>query len=97
MIEGTLNDRYLHFHPLPKHQSGDKHSRGRVLVIAGHLDVPGAALLAGLGALRAGAGVLRIATCRTSAAQLGIALPEARVFGCSETKGGGIDPSNSQS
>jgi ADP-dependent NAD(P)H-hydrate dehydratase len=69
MIEGTLNDRYLHFHPLPKHQSGDKHSRGRVLVIAGHLDVPGAAVLAGLGALRAGAGLLRIATCRTNAPQ----------------------------
>lgn len=47
MIEGTLNDQYLRVHPLPKHQAGDKHSRGRVLIIAGHLNVPGAALLAG--------------------------------------------------
>jgi hydroxyethylthiazole kinase-like uncharacterized protein yjeF len=31
----------------------------------------------------------------SSAAQLGIAVPEARVFGCSETKDGGIDLSNS--
>jgi ADP-dependent NAD(P)H-hydrate dehydratase len=90
MIEGTLNDRYLHFHPLPKHQSGDKHSRGRVLVIAGHLDVPGAALLAGLGALRAGAGVLRIATCRTNAPHIGAAMPEAMVVGCAETSAGEI-------
>jgi ADP-dependent NAD(P)H-hydrate dehydratase len=90
MIEGTLNDRYLHFHPLPKHQSGDKHSRGRVLVIAGHLDVPGAAVLAGLGALRAGAGVLRIATCRTNAPHIGAAMPEAMVVGCAETSAGEI-------
>jgi hydroxyethylthiazole kinase-like uncharacterized protein yjeF len=57
--------------------------------------MPGAAVLAGVGALRAGAGVLRIATCLSSVVQIGIAVPEARVFGCSETKGGGIDPTNS--
>jgi hypothetical protein len=33
MIEGTLNDRYLRFHPLPKHQSGDKHNPKAGLVI----------------------------------------------------------------
>jgi hydroxyethylthiazole kinase-like uncharacterized protein yjeF len=87
---------FLRDHPLPQpEKDGDKKQRGRVLVIAGSVEVPGAAVLAGVGALRAGAGVLRIATCRSSAAQLGIAVPEARVFGCSETKGGGIDPSNS--
>jgi NAD(P)H-hydrate repair Nnr-like enzyme with NAD(P)H-hydrate dehydratase domain len=56
--------------------------------------MPGAAYLAGVGALRAGAGVLRIATCQSSTAQIGVALPEARVFGCSQTRGGGIDPAN---
>jgi NAD(P)H-hydrate repair Nnr-like enzyme with NAD(P)H-hydrate dehydratase domain len=87
---------FLRGHPLPHpEKEEDKKQRGRVLVIAGSVEVPGAAVLAGVGALRAGAGVLRIATCRSSAAQLGIAVPEARVFGCSETKGGGIDPSNS--
>ena len=91
-----VTPQFLREHPLPEpEKEGDKKERGRVLVIAGSVEVPGAAVLAGLGALRAGAGVLRIATCRSSAAQLGIALPEARVFGCSETKGGGIDPSNS--
>jgi hydroxyethylthiazole kinase-like uncharacterized protein yjeF len=91
-----VTPQFLRDHPLPQPaKEGDKKQRGRVLVIAGSVEVPGAAVLAGVGALRAGAGVLRIATCRSSAAQLGIAVPEARVFGCSETKGGGIDPSNS--
>ena len=90
MTVTPLDERYLRLHPLPTHSEGDKHSRGRVLVIAGHLDLPGAALLAGLGALRAGAGVLRIATCRTNAPHLGVAMPEAMVIGCSENSAGEI-------
>jgi hydroxyethylthiazole kinase-like uncharacterized protein yjeF len=86
----------LRAHALPKHeQAGDKKVRGSALVIAGSVEVPGAALLAGLGVLRAGAGVLRIATCRSTAAQLGIAMPEALILGCRETPSGGIDPSES--
>jgi ADP-dependent NAD(P)H-hydrate dehydratase len=41
-----------------------------VLIIAGSIEVPGAALLAGLGVLRAGAGILQIATCRSAALHL---------------------------
>jgi hydroxyethylthiazole kinase-like uncharacterized protein yjeF len=90
-----VTPQFLRDHPLPRpEKEGDKKERGRVLVIAGSVEVPGAAVLAGVGALRAGAGVLRIATCQSSAAQLGIAVPEARVFGCSETAGGGINPVN---
>lgn len=86
---------YLRANPPPQvDECGDKHSRGRVFVIAGNVEVPGAALLAGLGALRAGAGVLQIATCKSNAAHLGVAMPEARVIGCRETAGGEIDPSN---
>src|SRR5947199_3610068 len=86
---------FLRAHPLPRHEEGgDKQVRGRVLVIAGSVEVPGAALLAGLGALRAGAGVLQIATCRSAAPHLAIAMPEAKVVGCSETAAGGIDLSN---
>jgi ADP-dependent NAD(P)H-hydrate dehydratase len=85
----------LHTHPLPRHeQQGDKQARGRVLVIAGSVEVPGAALLAGLGVLRAGAGILQIATCRSAAPHLAMAMPEAMVVGCSETPAGGIDPAN---
>jgi ADP-dependent NAD(P)H-hydrate dehydratase len=76
---------------LPRHEEGeDKDQRGRVLVVAGSAEVPGAALLCGVGALRAGAGKLRIATCRGVAPQLGVAVPEAFVMGLDETPGGGI-------
>jgi hydroxyethylthiazole kinase-like uncharacterized protein yjeF len=90
MIEAVIDPEYLRSHPLPKHQAGDKHSRGRVLVVAGNLEMPGAAYLAGLGALRAGAGVLRIATCRTNAPHLGAIMPEAMVIGFQENSAGEI-------
>jgi hypothetical protein len=54
--------------PLPRPgQDGDKEERGRVLVIGGSREVPGGALLAGVAALRAGAGKLQIATNRSIA------------------------------
>jgi ADP-dependent NAD(P)H-hydrate dehydratase len=96
MNPARVTPEYLRAHPLPRHdQEGDKQARGRVLVIAGSAEVPGAALLAGLGALRAGAGILQIATCRSAASPLGIAMPEAMVIGCRETPAGGIDPASS--
>ncbi len=89
--------QFLEAHPLPRHQQeGDKQARGRVLVIAGSVEVPGAALLAGLGVLRAGAGILQIATCCSAAPHLAMAMPEAMVVGCAETPGGGIDPASAQ-
>ncbi|WP_431856046.1 NAD(P)H-hydrate dehydratase [Azospirillum sp.] len=79
--------------PLPQPGAdGDKEDRGRVLVIGGSTEVPGGALLAGTAALRAGAGKLQIATVRSVAPHLGLAVPEARVFGLPETPAGGIDP-----
>ena len=77
--------------PLPRHRDGeDKNQRGRVLVIGGSVEVPGGALLAGLAGLRAGAGKLQIATCRSVAPHLAVAVPEARVIGLEETPAGGI-------
>lgn len=77
--------------PLPQpDDDGDKETRGRVLVIAGSVPVPGGALLSGIGALRAGAGKLQIATAASIAPHLGLALPEALVAGLPETAGGGI-------
>jgi ADP-dependent NAD(P)H-hydrate dehydratase len=91
----AVTPQFLHTHPLPRHeQQGDKQARGRVLVIAGSVEVPGAALLAGLGALRAGAGILQIATCQSAAPHLAMAMPEAMVVGCRETPAGGIDSAN---
>ena len=84
---------FLRRNPLPQpDDDGDKESRGRALVIGGSMEVPGAALLAGTAALRAGAGKLQVATCRSIAPHLGLALPEALVVGLPETPAGGIDP-----
>jgi len=70
-----------------------KDTRGSVLVIGGSTDVPGAILLAGTAALRAGAGKLQLATPRDVAPGLAIAVPEARVLGLARTESGDIDPS----
>ncbi|WP_247875963.1 NAD(P)H-hydrate dehydratase [Azospirillum sp. TSH100] len=79
--------------PLPQPDGdGDKETRGRVLVVAGSVPVPGGALLAGIGVLRAGAGKLQIATAASIAPHLGLALPEALVIGLPETADGGIAP-----
>lgn len=84
---------WLHRHPLPVHEgNGDKEARGRVLVVAGSLEVPRAALLAAVAALRAGAGKLQIGTCRSVASALGLAVPESMVLMLAETEAGGIDP-----
>jgi hydroxyethylthiazole kinase-like uncharacterized protein yjeF len=92
MIE--ITPQVLRAMPLPQPGDGDKRQRGDVLVIAGSRNVPGAALLAGVAALRAGAGRLRIATCRSNASGLAVAIPEAFVLGLSESSAGGMDASN---
>ncbi|HEY4304443.1 MAG TPA: NAD(P)H-hydrate dehydratase [Gemmatimonadaceae bacterium] len=68
--------------PLPKiGGASDKEDRGCAMVIGGSEATPGAALLAGVAALRAGAGKLQIATPNDVAIQLGLAVPEAMVIG----------------
>lgn len=85
----------LRSRPLPRHAPGDdKESRGRVLVIGGGPETPGAVLLAGIAALRAGAGKLQIATGESVAAALAVRVPEARVFRLPETAEGGLDPAS---
>jgi ADP-dependent NAD(P)H-hydrate dehydratase len=76
--------------PLPDPREGDKKARGDVLVIGGSVQVPGAPLLAGTAALRAGAGRLRVATCRVHATLLGLSIPQALVLGVDESPNGGI-------
>ena len=79
--------------PLPEpDEGGSKHDRGTVLVVGGAASTPGAVLLAVLGALRAGAGRLSVATVRSTQVALGVALPEALVDGLPETPGGALDP-----
>ena len=70
----------------------DKEARGRIVVVAGSREIPGAAVLAATAALRAGAGKLAIATGASVAAQMAFAMPEARVIALPETAAGGFDP-----
>ncbi|MFI5845204.1 NAD(P)H-hydrate dehydratase [Catenuloplanes sp. NPDC051500] len=69
---------------------GGKDARGTVLVVGGSRFTPGAVLLAGVAALRAGAGVLQLAVAESTAAALSIAVPEALVAGLPETPGGSV-------
>jgi hydroxyethylthiazole kinase-like uncharacterized protein yjeF len=69
-----------------------KEARGTALVLGGSASTPGAVRLAGEAALRAGAGKLKLATARSVAAPLAVAVPEARVIGYDEDRGGSIDP-----
>lgn len=71
---------------------GDKHDRGTVVVVGGSRSTPGAVLLAGLAALRVGAGRLSVATVASTSVAVGVALPEALVDGLPEGAGGSLDP-----
>jgi ADP-dependent NAD(P)H-hydrate dehydratase len=86
-----LDDAALRRWPLPQPDAaGDKEHRGRVLVIAGCAEMPGAAVLAATAALRAGAGKLVIAAPADAAPWIAMAMPEARVIGLPERKRGGL-------
>jgi ADP-dependent NAD(P)H-hydrate dehydratase len=75
--------------PAPEGERG-KEDRGRVLVVGGSRRVPGAAVLAGVAALRAGAGTLQIATSASVAPSVAVAIPEAYVVGLREDRHGEI-------
>jgi ADP-dependent NAD(P)H-hydrate dehydratase len=85
-----LDHSALKAKPLPPVVDGDKESKGRLLILAGSRDVPGAALLAATAAMRAGAGKLAIATVGSVALQLAVAMPEAMVIGLPEHRDGGF-------
>ena len=86
-----LTARALRARPLPRpDEGGDKEDRGRTLVVGGAPTLPGALVLAGTAVLRAGAGKLQLATCRSVALHVGTAVPEALVVHLPESRGGGI-------
>jgi len=91
MTRGTpLDKAALDLNPLPPVVDGDKESKGRILIVAGSRQVPGAALLSALCAMRAGAGKLRIATAQSVAPQIALAMPEAYVVSLAEHRDGGL-------
>jgi len=89
----AIDDALLGAWPLPAPADrGDKSDRGRVVCLGGAPELPGAIILAGTAALRAGAGTLRIGTGRSIAQAVAVAVPEALVFGVAETRAGAIAP-----
>lgn len=86
----ALDRDLLKAHPLPTVDGADKDEHGRVLIVAGSRDVPGAALLSATAAMRSGAGKLKIVTVDSAARGLGLAMPEAMVIALPEDRAGGF-------
>ena len=74
--------------PISEPADADKFSRGTVLIIGGSPSTPGAVILAGIAALRMGAGRLRIVTAADIAGHVGAVVPEAMVIGVPSTAHG---------
>jgi hydroxyethylthiazole kinase-like uncharacterized protein yjeF len=87
VVDAALLRRFA----LPDHGAeSSKDDRGGALVVGGSRETPGGVLLAGLAALRAGAGRVQLATAQSVATALAIAFPEARVMSLSETDEGAV-------
>jgi len=86
-----VTDDMLRQWPLPQpDDEGDKEERGRILIIGGSREMPGAVILAAAAALRAGAGKISIATGASVAQLVALAIPESRTIGLPETAAGGL-------
>ena len=86
----AIDDDVLRDWPLPQPEEGGKEDRGRVVIVAGCPEIPGAGVLAATAALRAGAGKVTIATPASIAGRMAFAVPESRVIALEETDDGCI-------
>jgi ADP-dependent NAD(P)H-hydrate dehydratase / NAD(P)H-hydrate epimerase len=76
----------------PRPARAHKGDFGRVLVIGGSIEFPGATVLVGLGAMRAGAGLVRVAAAQSVVARLASAVPELTWSALDEEAPGLIAP-----
>ena len=75
--------------PLPEHDAeAGKAERGKLLLVAGSMSLPGAAILAARAALRVGCGTVRVAAPRSVAVGIGVTVPELMVLPLPETDAG---------
>lgn len=75
----------------PRAQDSHKGDYGRVLIVAGSIGKTGAAFLAGMAALRSGAGLVTIATPRSCVPILAAMAPEFMTLPLDETPEGTVD------
>lgn len=75
-----INRALLRKRPLPIPAQADKEVRGRLLIVAGARDVPGAPVLTAHGALRSGAGKLAVMVPGFIAGIAALSLPESRIL-----------------
>lgn len=74
----------------PRARAGHKGTYGHVLVIAGSRNKPGAAAMAGMAALRAGAGLVTVASAASAIGAIAAHAPELMTVPLEETAAGGI-------
>lgn len=74
----------------PRAASGHKGSYGHVLLIAGARNKPGAAAMSGLAALRAGAGLVTVASAASAITAIASHAPELMTVPLEETKSGAV-------
>jgi ADP-dependent NAD(P)H-hydrate dehydratase / NAD(P)H-hydrate epimerase len=74
----------------PRPRSGHKGTFGHVLVVAGSRGKSGAAALCGMGALRAGAGLVTVASAASAIAEIAMHAPELMTEPLAETRIGSI-------
>jgi len=88
----SITQRWVARNLPPRPDRAHKGDFGHVLVVAGSIDYPGAAVLTALGAMRAGAGVVRVATAESVAARVAGAVPELTWMALDEEAPGLIAP-----
>ncbi|HMC61669.1 MAG TPA: NAD(P)H-hydrate dehydratase, partial [Candidatus Solibacter sp.] len=76
----------------PRPRGGHKGTFGHVLVVAGARGKTGAAAMAGMGALRAGAGLVTVASAKSAIAEISAHAPELMTEPLAETPQGSISP-----
>jgi len=76
--------------PKPRRPDGHKGTYGKVLVVAGSVSMPGAAVLVGNGALRGGAGLVTIATPRSALPMIAPSVTCATFLPLPETSQGSL-------
>ena len=87
-----ITRRWMEEHLPSRDDRAHKGTFGRVLVVAGSIEYPGAALVSGLGAMRAGAGLVRVAAAESVPARMAGGAPELTWMALDEEAPGLIGP-----